>query len=126
MTSPLVSVQIKSAPSGHTNESVAYRIQAGRNSLVYSGDAGNRGELIKLAEGADILICECSFPEGWETTDHLNAETAGRIAHLAGVKKLVITHRYPPALSADLAKQISKYYTGELLLATDGLFLSIE
>ncbi|MGB8253468.1 MAG: hypothetical protein WCF08_09640, partial [Anaerolineaceae bacterium] len=118
-------LQIQTAPSGHTVESVAYRIQNGRSSLVYSGDASDQGNLIKLADGADVFICECSFPEGWETTDHLNAETAGRIAHLAGVQKLVITHRYPPALSADLAGQISKFFKGELVLARDGLHLSI-
>jgi ribonuclease BN (tRNA processing enzyme) len=118
-------LSIKSAPSGHTSDSVAFRIQDGRSSLVYSGDASDQGELVKLAEGADVFICECSFPEGWETNDHLNSETTGRIAHLAGVQNLIVTHRYPPALSADLASQIGKYFKGKLMLANDGLHLTI-
>ncbi len=118
-------LHIRTAPSGHTSDSIAYRIQEGKHIVVYSGDASEHGELVQLAEGADIFICECSFPEGWETPDHLNAEKTGRIAHLAGVQRLVITHRYSPALSIDLAGQIRKYYDGELIMASDGLHLSM-
>jgi len=118
-------LKVKCAPTGHTPESVAYRLEDGNRSMVYSGDAAPRGELARLAEGADILISECSFPSGWETEDHLNADTLGEIAQQAGVKSLVVVHSYPPALTVDLIGQIRKYYHGEVQLAVDGLHLSL-
>jgi ribonuclease BN (tRNA processing enzyme) len=119
-------VKIQTAPTGHTPESVAYRLELAGRSVVYSGDAAPHGEWVDLAAGADLLICECSFPAGWETEDHLNADSAGRIAQQAGVKSLVITHCYPPALAVDLAGQIRKHYSGKVHLAVDGLHLSLS
>ncbi len=119
-------IKILSAPTGHTPDSVAYRLEVAGHSMVYSGDAAPHGELAQLAEGADLLICECSFPSGWETEDHLNADSVSRIASQAGVKSLVITHCYPPALAVDLIGQIRGHYSGEVQLAIDGLHLSLS
>jgi ribonuclease Z len=118
-------LKIKCAPTGHTPESIAYRVDDGSRSMIYSGDAAPKGELARLAEGADVLVCECSFPSGWETEDHLNADTVGDIANQAGVKSLIIVHSYPPALAVDLMGQIRKHYHGEVQLAVDGLHLLI-
>jgi ribonuclease BN (tRNA processing enzyme) len=119
-------LKVQSAPTGHTSESVAYRLDDARHSMVYSGDASRLGELVRLADGADLLICECSFPAGWKTEDHLNADTVGAIAQQAGVKSLVITHFYPPALAVDLIGQIRCHYDGKVQLAIDGLHLSLN
>ncbi|HUH96931.1 MAG TPA: MBL fold metallo-hydrolase [Anaerolineales bacterium] len=116
-------LKVQSAPTGHTPESVAYRLNDGKHSMVYSGDASPRGELVQLAKGADLLVSECSFPSGWKTEDHLNADALGVIAQEAGVKSLVITHSYPPALAVDLIGQIHRHYHGEVQLAVDGLHL---
>ena len=119
-------LKVRCAPTGHTPESIAYRMEDGSNSLVYSGDASPRGELVRLANGADMLVCECSFPAGWETEDHLNADTAGVIAQQAGVKSLILTHTYPPAQAVDLIAQVRSHYTGAVRLAIDGLHLTVE
>ena len=116
-------LKLRCAPTGHTPESVAYRIDDGRHSIVYSGDAAPNGQLVRLAQGADLLISECSFPAGWETEDHLNADTLGDIAQQAKVKSLVLVHTYPPALAADLVGQIRVRYGGGVQLGTDGLRL---
>ncbi len=118
-------LRARSAPTGHTSDSVGYRLEDDRISVVYSGDATPHGELTQLATGADLLITECSFPAGWETEDHLNADTVAAIAQQAAVKSLVITHRYPPALAVDLAAQIHSRYDGEVILAHDGLRLRV-
>jgi len=93
--------------------------------MVYSGDASPLGDLARLAAGADMLISECSFPSGWETEDHLNADSLGKIAQQAGVKALVVVHVYPPALAIDLIGQIRKHYQGPAQLGIDGLRLSL-
>ena len=119
------SLHVRTAPTGHTPDSIGYRLEDGQCSVVYSGDATMRGELAALALGADLLITECSFPSGWDTEDHFNADTVGAIAQQAGVKSLAITHRYPPALAVDLAEQIRGRYSGDVILAHDGLHLTV-
>ena len=116
-------LKIQSAPTGHTPHSVAYRLEDDVHSMVYSGDASRYGELAGLAQAADILVCECSFPEGWETQDHLTAEDVGILAAQAEVKSLVLTHLYPQALAADVLAQVRKHYHGEMQVAVDGLHL---
>ncbi len=121
----IADLQVKTAPSGHTSDSIGYRIDDGQRSVVYSGDTATRGELAQLAADADLLITECSFPSGWDTEDHLNADMVSEIAQQAHVKSLAITHRYPPALAVDLAAQIRRQYAGEVILTHDGLHLTV-
>ncbi len=116
---------LQTAPTRHTPDSVAYRVNDGVHSVVYSGDAAPSGALVRLAEGADLLISECSFPSGWPSEDHLNADTVGEIAQRAGVKSLVVTHTYPPAIAADLVSQIRRKYGGLVQVALDGLHLRL-
>lgn len=118
-------LRIRTAPSGHTAESISFRIEDGQRAIVYSGDASPQGDLVKLAEGADLLVSECSFPAGWSTEDHLNADTLGEIADRAGVKSVVTVHSYPPALAVDLTAQIRTRYRGPVQQGIDGLHLTV-
>ncbi len=121
----LFGLNVKSAPTGHTPYSVAYSLQNHKYKIAYSGDAAPQGDLITLAADADILICECSFPSGWESNEHLNADSLGKIVSEAGVKSLIVTHCYPPALNIDLEKQIRHHYKGPIHLALDGYRVSL-
>jgi ribonuclease BN (tRNA processing enzyme) len=118
-------LDLRCAPTGHTENSVGYCVDDGQHRVVYSGDASPRGELAQLAARADLLVTECSFPSGWQTEDHLNADTVGDIAQQADVKALIITHCYPPALAVDLVSQIGRRYRGDVRLAYDGLHITM-
>ena len=61
---PLTGLTAAAAPVVHKPESLAYRIEAGGKSLVYSGDTDWSDALIDLAVGADWLVCEAALPEG--------------------------------------------------------------
>lgn len=118
-------VPFSCARTGHLPNSLAYRLEADHHSVVYSGDASENGELVGLADRADVLISECSFPSGWDTEDHLNADSLGRLAQQARVKSLVVTHMYPQSLAVDLVSQIRAHYSGPVQLATDGMRVEI-
>ena len=113
-------------PTKHTPGSIAYRVDdTSGKSLVYSGDTGFCNEIVDLAKGADLLILECSFPDGQEVEGHLTPSQAGRIASLAGAKRLLLTHFYPECLATDIAGQCRKSYEGELILGNDLLHMCI-
>lgn len=111
---------VDSLPMDHTNMSLAYRITgADGKSVVYSGDTDFCDNLVTLAKGVDVLICESALPDEMKVAGHLTPSLAGRIATQAGVKKLVITHFYPECDAVDIAKQCRKTYHGPLVLAED-------
>ncbi len=113
---------IRTVPTGHTPQSLAYKFQAlDGKALVYTGDTVYSRELIDLAKGADLLITECSFPDEMPVEGHLTPSRAGDLAREAGAKKLLLCHFYPEATSHQVALQCRARYEGELIVSTDGL-----
>ena len=110
---------IKSAPTNHIEGSLAFRLEAESRSLVYSGDTDVSDSLVALAQGADLLILEASFPS--KVPGHLTPMEAGRLAARAGVGRLLLTHFYPPCDAVDVVALAAQEFSGEILRAEDGL-----
>lgn len=116
---------VETALTRHTENSVAFRIEADGRALVISGDAVETPGLVRLARNADVFVCECSLPNGWPPTNHLMAGAVGRMAREANVKRLVLTHLYPPALDADVVAQVRQEFDGDIHVAVDGMEMDI-
>lgn len=114
---------IKSAPTNHTEGSLAFRVQAQGRSLVYSGDTDVSDSLVALAANADLLVLEAANP--FKVPGHLTPAEAGRLAAAAGVKRLLLTHFYPPCDEVDVVAQAGMEFKGEVLRAEDGLSLTV-
>ena len=111
---------VDSLPMEHTDMSLAYRITGPNGkSVVYSGDTDLCDNLVTLAQGVDVLICESALPDEMKVKGHLTPSLAGKIATQAGVKKLVLSHFYPECDAVDVAEQCRKTYHGPLELAED-------
>jgi len=112
--------KVTAAKVSHTEaESLAYRVSEGSQSLVYSGDTGYCNSLVELCRGAELLICECSCPEGWEVPGHLNPAGVARLARESGVSRVLITHVYPPADPEELARCCQKECSSPVTAARD-------
>ena len=112
--------RVSSILSGHTLNSISYRMEFDNATIVYTSDCVYSKKLENFCSNADLLITECSYPEGWVTTDHLTSKEVGLLARNANVSQLIITHLYQPALEVDIQSQIAKNYSGEIRLALDG------
>ena len=110
---------VKSAPTNHTEGSLAFRIEAGSRSLVYSGDTDESDSLVALAQGADLLVLEAANPV--KIPGHLTPGEAGRLAARAGVRRLLLTHFYPPCDEVDVVALAEQEFAGEIIKAEDGL-----
>ena len=89
-----------------------YRFDAKDRSIVISGDTRPSDNLIELAQGTDILVHDALYAPAIDRlvagvpnapdlkrsilSHHTTAEDAGRVAHAAGVKTLVLSHLIPP------------------------------
>jgi ribonuclease BN (tRNA processing enzyme) len=110
----------------HRRESRAFRFTTSDGkTIVYSGDTDYSPALIKLADNADLFICESAFPDDKKTSGHLTPSLAGEIARKAAVKHLVLTHFYPVADASDIRVQCRRTYDGQLTIAEDLLRLEI-
>jgi ribonuclease BN (tRNA processing enzyme) len=118
-------VHVLSAPSPHMKPSVHYRIEGGGVSVTVSGDTDMSDELIDLGYETDLLICECSFPEGIKSPGHLIPSEAGAIASLARAHKLLLTHMYPPCDEVDIVSQAADAFEGEIIKAEDLMTLTV-
>lgn len=103
---------------------LAWRIQIGEKSVVFSGDTSGDGGLTKLASGADLLVAHNAVPEdsqGVERHLHMPPSIIGRIAKDANVKQLVLSHRMQRTLGREpeTLEQIRRHYAGPAVFAND-------
>ena len=113
-------IAVASCRTGHTDESICYRLTDEAGTVVfYSGDTDYNEELVPLAEGADIAVIECSMPNEMKTPGHLTPELAAKIARLARVKTLVLTHFYREASGVDVLAQAGSLFDGRIIVARD-------
>jgi ribonuclease BN (tRNA processing enzyme) len=106
-----------SVPLPDLPRAVAYRVEAGGRSFVYSGDTGPSKGLQRLSSGADVLVVEIVDLDGIAArlekaninvpppvrdavvagmrVNHLTGENVARLASLASVKKVVLNHFVP-------------------------------
>ena len=108
----------------HPVETFGFRVEHAGWRLAYSADTGETDALVRLAEGADVLLCEASFLDGQDNPPdlHLTARQAAEHAARAGVGQLVLTHLVPwNDRERTLAEAAG--HRGPLSLATSGLVL---
>jgi ribonuclease BN (tRNA processing enzyme) len=79
----------------HGPVTLASRIESGGRSLGYSADSGP-GWSFEALGPVDLALCEASFTKDQEgKVQHLSARQAGAMSRVAGVGRLVLTHRWP-------------------------------
>ena len=122
---PGVRAQTFSTP--HTRESLAIRLTDTRGStVVYTSDTGFSEELANFAQGAQLLIIDCSFRQNKPVRNHLDLDEAMRLASLASSRKVLLTHLYPEWDGVEIETEAKKLWPGEVVAAKDGLRLDLE
>lgn len=86
-------LSLKAFPVIHTEKTLPHglRIKLEDKVIGYSGDTSWTDELIKIAQEADLFICECNFYD-LEMKGHLNYHTILANKQQFSCKKLWLTH----------------------------------
>lgn len=106
----------------HPVETYGFRLEHDGHAIAYSADTGPCEQLVGLAAGADVLICEASFAEAEELPPdlHMTARQAGEHAARAGAGELILTHLVPWNNAGEISAQAASSYPEAISLARPG------
>lgn len=115
-------IGIRAHRTVHTSESLAFRLDGGGCAVGYTGDTGAHPPLGSFFSGVDLLISECSVPDGSPHCNHLSPSQVADLALAAGARRLVLTHMYP-TVDPDEAVAVIRAagFAGGVDVGTDGL-----
>jgi ribonuclease BN (tRNA processing enzyme) len=93
-TAKIGKIKVTSIRSPHTapDISLSLRVETGGRTIAFSGDTGWNDELVGLADGADLFICECTYYESRHLTFHLNYPEIAAHRDRFNVGRMVLTH----------------------------------
>ncbi len=106
----------------HSVETYAVRATDGTSTIAYSADTGPCDALGRLADRADLFLCEAAWrerPSGVPPIHSTPAE-AGVWAARAGARRLVLTHLRPDAEPAAWARDAAERYGAPVGVAREG------
>lgn len=122
---------------------LGYRLDYGERSVVISGDTAPSENLVRLAQGADVLVHEVVHPAALAQmeagannastiTDHMRRNHTmvgdlGAIAQAAGVGTLVLSHMVPHhgVSHEDWVRPVQETFTGHIVVGEDLMVLDV-
>lgn len=118
-------VEIERAPTDHSTPGYAYRFD-GR--VTIAGDTVPTEPVCSLADGSDVLVHECAYPDGEVTSGHSTPTALGQMLTEIDVGRILLTHLFPETEShADELVSIVREHTDATVeVATDGMNLSLD
>ncbi len=130
--------RVYSTPVLHSHDTLAYKVvevkrsdtSSERVSFVYSSDTKPTETLVRLAQGTDLLIHECTYLDGEPgavNTTHSTARQAGAVAAEAHVKQLVLVHLgIQVAKNPEIAlSQVQETYSGPVVVGEDMMLFQV-
>lgn len=115
----------------HSMRCHAYRFAdprgQGDGDVTISGDTEAFPELASFADGSDVLVHDCSFPDEVDVSNHPTPALLGET--LAGHEfgTVYLTHLYPHTRGRhrEMLDSLSKNYDGEIRFASDGTTVDV-
>jgi ribonuclease BN (tRNA processing enzyme) len=107
----------------HPIETYGVRLEHRGRVLTYSSDTAPCEALLRLAQGADLFLCEASYLDGVDNPPdlHLTGSEAGEAATKADVGKLLLTHLVPAwGSEASTVEAAAAAYAGPVEIVRPG------
>ncbi|MFB6151672.1 MAG: MBL fold metallo-hydrolase [Haloarculaceae archaeon] len=98
-------------------------------SVAFSADSEAFTELVEFADGAAVLVHDCSFPDDVDVSNHPTPSSLGRAlaAADADIGRVYLTHLYPHTEGEhdEMLASLGEHYDGDVRFARDGLSVEI-
>jgi ribonuclease BN (tRNA processing enzyme) len=127
----LAGFDIESVETRHSMQCLAYRFERDSEpTLACSGDTEAFPELVEFANGAAVLVHDCSFPDEVDVSNHPTPTKLGRaLAEADGeVGRVYLSHLYPhtEGRHEEMLDSLAEQYDGDVRFARDGLTVDIS
>ncbi|MES3161311.1 MAG: MBL fold metallo-hydrolase [Halorubrum sp.] len=119
----------------HSMPCLAYRfappgsnVDPAEGPLTLSGDSEAFAGLARFADGSDVLVHDCSFPDGIDVSNHPTPTTLGESLTAVDVETLLLSHLYPHTggREQEMAESVQAAgFDGTVRVAEDGLRVDI-
>ncbi|WP_423995285.1 MBL fold metallo-hydrolase [Halorubrum trapanicum] len=119
----------------HSMEGFAYRFAPpssdaapAEGPLALSGDTEAFAGMGRFADGAELLVHDCSFPDDVDVSNHPTPTSLGESLAGAEIGTLLLSHLYPHTGGREREMEESVRdagFDGEVRVATDGLRVSL-
>lgn len=111
----------------HPVSCLGMRIESDGRVIGYTADTGWSDNLIEIARNNDLLLCECNLYNAQKgvISGHMTAGEAGKLASLAAVKKMVLTHLPHHGELENLVAEAKEQFNDNVNLAYEGLSIEI-
>ncbi|MFB6094044.1 MAG: MBL fold metallo-hydrolase [Halanaeroarchaeum sp.] len=108
----------------HSLPGLAYRFD---DRLTVSGDTEAFSAMGDFAAVGDVLVHDCSFPDGVDVSNHPTPSALGEALAGSDVAELYLTHLYPHTNGEHEAMiaSITAHFDGEVEVAADGRTISV-
>ncbi|HET9200734.1 MAG TPA: MBL fold metallo-hydrolase [Dehalococcoidia bacterium] len=124
--------RVEAVAVDHTVPCLAYVVRDNGSAAVVSGDTRFTENLIKAAEGTDLLIHEAAasaqMADWLQLTGHSSPRDAAITARDAGVKQLILTHIDREGKYAEIGVlgEAAEVYGGQLRMAHDLMAITVN
>jgi len=121
--------EISCTAASHSVPTLAYRVIGEDGEFVYSGDTEPSRKIIEFSADVDLLIHECSFPQGMKVTNHTTPSTLADLLEESDVEigTICLTHFYPDMQEheKETINRLKRYFEGDVILAEDLMKLEL-
>ncbi len=111
-------IAIERAPTDYSKPGYAYRFD---ERVTIAGDTAPTEPVCSLADGSAVLVHECAYPDGTESSSHSTPTALGKLLADIDVSRILLTHLFPETEphASELVSTISKYTDATVDGATD-------
>lgn len=112
--------RISMCPTIHPVYCLAFRIEAGGKSVVFTADSEWTDKLVSFSHQTDLLVSESNvYPQyAGKIQGHMTGQEAGKLAKEADVKQLLLTHLPQYGDQQILVNEAKKCFAGPVALAS--------
>jgi ribonuclease BN (tRNA processing enzyme) len=108
----------------HSMPCLAYRFG---DAFAFSGDSEAFDALAAFADGVEVLIHDCSFPDDVDVSNHPTPSQLGEVLAGHEYATVFLTHLYPhtDGEHETMLESLGEHYDGEVRFAEDGLTVEV-
>jgi ribonuclease BN (tRNA processing enzyme) len=119
---------VDSIPIRHSMDGLAYRFDGDEGDIVFSADTEAFAGMAEFADGASVLVHDCSFPDEVDVANHPTPTQLGESLADANVDELYLTHLYPhtDGKHDEMEASVREHFDGEVSFARDGLEIGTD